>query len=58
MKPSDHLKAGQCPMCHGTGKAGDMILYMDDPTVEDRLGICPMCHGTAAWPPPEGEDDD
>jgi excinuclease UvrABC ATPase subunit len=56
MKPSDHLKVGECPFCHGTGSVSDTTIYLADITVEDRLGICPLCHGSKKWPPP-GDDE-
>jgi hypothetical protein len=53
VKPSDHLLAGECPFCHGTGRRPELTLQLADPTIEDRLGVCPLCHGSAVWPPAE-----
>jgi hypothetical protein len=46
MKPSDHLKIGECPFCCGTGEIESLIYGMH---------ACPLCSGTKRWPPPEEE---
>jgi hypothetical protein len=53
MKPSDHIAAGECPFCHGTGRRPRHTIQVADPDLADRLGICPLCYGTATWPLPE-----
>jgi hypothetical protein len=45
MKPSDHVKIGECPFCQAKGTVINAITEETEP--------CPLCHGTKRWPPPE-----
>jgi hypothetical protein len=44
MKPSDHLKRGECPYCCAEGQIENIIFGMV---------VCPLCQGTKRWPPPD-----
>lgn len=45
MKPSDHLKAGECGMCHATGTISVLV---PPPEHEE---VCPACYGSGKFPP-------
>jgi hypothetical protein len=44
MKPSDHLKIGECPYCHAEGEIENVLFGMR---------ACPLCRGRKTWPPPD-----
>ena len=44
MKPSDHVRAGECPSCHGTGRVESC---RSEPDVEL---VCIGCDGTGRFP--------
>jgi hypothetical protein len=52
VRPSDHVAAGECPFCHGSGRRPRATIQIADADTADRLGLCPLCYGTARWPPP------
>jgi len=53
--PSEAIKHGICPMCHGSGQAGALTLTLDTGRLIREGDPCPLCQGSGAWPPPEDE---
>ena len=44
VKPSDHVRANECPSCHGTGRVESCMALQDD------LIVCIGCDGTGRFP--------
>jgi hypothetical protein len=49
MKPSDHIRAGECPLCHGRGHIVGGI--------SGEREACPLCGLSGTWPPPGDPDE-
>jgi excinuclease UvrABC ATPase subunit len=51
VKPSDHVRRGECPFCHGHGEIHTLVPF-------EQIRTCPLCLGTKHWPPPEEKKAD
>jgi hypothetical protein len=47
------IARGECPLCLGSGKLGDLAMCLHGPPRHQAGDPCELCLGSGKWPPPD-----